>query len=304
MDTSRRAVIIAALLKYHHPLYVDRVHNPVPRNSNLRLPIDEDVLLEKMRAGKAYHDALRELPDEELVALGHRLEQQRLAAKERAHWSNQPPALATDEIFDHWSKAAYWRFEEAAALLLARNPAFFNHKVARNDTARPQILNSYLELHDLIMRANTAKQIDFNYGPGGYIAWAKRNRIAVPEGLEAAVCNHGHQIDDWKGIADRRGAEIAELKAKLAAVEGDGPKDRAGRPSDAMGVRERDSLLKLVIGMAIKGYAYKPMAGRNAAVTEIAGDLRIMGIPLDEDTVRKYLNEAKDLLPPETDDGR
>jgi hypothetical protein len=57
--------------------------------------------------------------------------------------------------------------------------------------------------------------------------------------------------------------------------------------------RERESLLKLVIGMAIKGYGFDPKAARSSIAREIADDLARVGLPLDEDTVRKYIAEAK-----------
>lgn len=55
--------------------------------------------------------------------------------------------------------------------------------------------------------------------------------------------------------------------------------------------------MKLVIGMAIKGYGYDPKSGRSPFAKDVAGDLALIGLPLDEDTVRKYLAEAKELLP-------
>lgn len=66
-----------------------------------------------------------------------------------------------------------------------------------------------------------------------------------------------------------------------------------------MGTRERDSLLKLVIGMAMGGYGFNPTMARNSATADIETDLTTRGISLDADTIRKYLNEAKALLPGE-----
>jgi hypothetical protein len=99
---------------------------------------------------------------------------------------------------------------------------------------------------------------------------------------------------------------IEEYKKQISLLEGklrestSFTSDRAKQPSPETGLkrRERDSLLKMVIGMAVKGYAYKPNANRNDAVSEIAGDLEKLGISLDPDTVRRYLNEARILLPP------
>lgn len=60
---------------------------------------------------------------------------------------------------------------------------------------------------------------------------------------------------------------------------------------------ERDSLLKLVIGMAVKGYSYDPNAKKNSAVTEIATDLEKLGLSLSDDTIRKFLKEGAEQLP-------
>lgn len=99
---------------------------------------------------------------------------------------------------------------------------------------------------------------------------------------------HGQRLVDWKVEAESLRAELATLKSEISG------RDAA---SKEIPTRERDSLLKLVIGMAIGGYGYDPKVGRSSTARDIASDLALRGIPLDEDTVRKYLAEAKELLP-------
>ena len=53
--------------------------------------------------------------------------------------------------------------------------------------------------------------------------------------------------------------------------------------------------------MAIKGYLYKPRAAKNPAVLDIANDTEHLGITVSDDTVRKWLNEAAEYLPPDTE---
>ena len=65
-----------------------------------------------------------------------------------------------------------------------------------------------------------------------------------------------------------------------------------------MGARDREILLKLVIGMAVTGYKYDPTASRGPVITEIAADLELAGVSLEADTARKWLRLAADLLPP------
>ena len=56
---------------------------------------------------------------------------------------------------------------------------------------------------------------------------------------------------------------------------------------------ERNSLLRMVIGMAIGGYVYKPNALKSSVPKEIADDLALLGLNITPDTVLKYLKEAK-----------
>jgi hypothetical protein len=61
---------------------------------------------------------------------------------------------------------------------------------------------------------------------------------------------------------------------------------------------ERDSLLKILIGMAVKRYGYNPNAKKNDAVSMITRDVNLAGIKISDDTVRDYLKEAAKKLPP------
>jgi hypothetical protein len=100
----------------------------------------------------------------------------------------------------------------------------------------------------------------------------------------------------WLEIANAKDAKFVALEASIASLEQLEPKP-ANSERD-IGTRSRDSLLKLVIGMAVAGYAYDPRANRSDKPAEIASDLARAGVPLDVDTVRKWLREAADLLPP------
>lgn len=62
---------------------------------------------------------------------------------------------------------------------------------------------------------------------------------------------------------------------------------------------ERNTLLKLVIGMAIKGYGYDPQAKRSDIPKSIETDLVQLGIAITDDTVRKWLNEAANTVLPQ-----
>lgn len=66
----------------------------------------------------------------------------------------------------------------------------------------------------------------------------------------------------------------------------------------ALSTTERNTLLKLTVGMAIKGYGYDPRASKSASPKEISDDLAELGIGVSDDTVRKYLRRAAETVLP------
>jgi hypothetical protein len=110
--------------------------------------------------------------------------------------------------------------------------------------------------------------------------------------LNSAVSNNkelAHAVNQV--VAERNAAEAraTQLQSEIGSTN---------KGLKALGTRERESLLKLVIGMAVGGYAYDPRQRRSDKIAEIVGDLERAGVDLDADTVRKWLKEAGQLLPP------
>ncbi len=118
--------------------------------------------------------------------------------------------------------------------------------------------------------------------------------------IEKLAADYTKLINDHVVLGESYKAENQSLKRRIIELESAPVKQAAvDAPTERpFGTRERDSLLKLVIGIAVKGYGHDPKASRTGTAREIAGDLQLLGIPLDEDTVRKFLSDAKALLPP------
>jgi hypothetical protein len=85
-----------------------------------------------------------------------------------------------------------------------------------------------------------------------------------------------------KGIAEQR---IQELEGLL-------------RERDVR-VRERKTLLGIIIGMAVAKYHYKPAEPKSPVPGKIAGHVLELGIETSDETVREKLKEATKLLRPE-----
>ena len=81
---------------------------------------------------------------------------------------------------------------------------------------------------------------------------------------ERATCNYHCAA----GERDALQAENAELRARTATEETHKP----------LLTRERETALKLIIGMAIEQYGYDPDASRNDAIKNISEDLAEWGL--------------------------
>ena len=127
--------------------------------------------------------------------------------------------------------------------------------------------------------------------PSRFMTWLEMVKLSYPAEMDIMLPRISNV--DWEARFDDLTRVFNETCDELDALQA-----REAELSEKPGwSRERDSLLKLVIGMAIKGYGYSPAAQRNPAVSDISGDLRQLGVPLDEDTIRKYLKEGKSLIP-------
>lgn len=274
----------------------------------------------QIRAARAELEAL---PADELGAL-------LLAEKEAAQQERQARENAEEQIrffnlrsadarFDHWSRLPLWKLDEAVALTFGKDPSVVNPTALSAGPRSSSFIQRYFELQQIAKRAALARQLTDPCLPGVYIAWCRRNEIEFPAALEELLLRRGNQIGDWKGAFDAlKASSVGELDAlrqrleevqselQVARQERDAlqsaadagkAKASATRKAAELEPREIESLLKLVIGMAIEGYRYNPGASRNTATKEIADDLEKQGIGLDVDTVRKWLQRASEYLP-------
>lgn len=67
-------------------------------------------------------------------------------------------------------------------------------------------------------------------------------------------------------------------------------------------LKSTESILKIIITMAIDGYGYDPNQTKSPTATEIQKASERLGISIDVDTVRKWLKKSVDFLPREGKD--
>jgi hypothetical protein len=115
--------------------------------------------------------------------------------------------------------------------------------------------------------------------------------------IKRKLIEEGRKDDD--GLSPEEKIALLKLqveefhKARAASSHDRKAEKEAKKP---LHTRERQTLLKLVVGMAVEQYGYDPKANRNDATANIASDLALSGLTIDPDTVRKWLKEASELL--------
>ena len=110
------------------------------------------------------------------------------SAKEAAQFYNRPEAQAN---LMHWSKAEYWTFDEAIALLLGKSPKVVTPERVRQEItaietgfflgkrpAVPAFLRQYEDLYDLARRAEATKKPHLH--PVTAVVWARTAGATMP----------------------------------------------------------------------------------------------------------------------------
>lgn len=149
---------------------------------------------------------------------------------------------------------------------------------------RLQIVSGHLELPEwftLLSKIGTNKNLWEIHLPE-FSAWAKAKNVEIPIELAEILASPAPQIPTT--------LQPEVVPAVVIPAVPEPP------PEKKFGARERDNLLRVVVGMGIKGYGYDVNASKNLATKEIADDLSELGVQLSEDSIRKYLKEGAKLI--------
>lgn len=253
-----------------------------------------------------------------------------VADRESTLFFNAPISVAD---VDFWSKAAMWSVEEAAALTFGRNPYRVNWSTLKAEgAAETSFAIGYIQVVELINRSVQAGILLTPICPKAYLEWCRRFDLEVSALLVDAVERLSGRVFDWyeefvrlSDMYDQQTRNILawqdaykdiqacytytrenleradEREIQLIQVVDNLRQQMRDMERQKLSSRERESMLKLIGGMAVAAYRYDSSAKRNQATAEIANDLQLNGVALSDDTIRKYLKEAAELLPSVTE---
>ena len=201
-----------------------------------------------------------------------------------------PKFKADERCNNYFARLETWTREEAAALLLKLDPRVVLRRDSISGLRPVDDWQPYHDLLEMIKRARTAFPHRSPLKPGLVMDWAGQNGLHPPEGLMDAIINAG---------------QISRFYMTIFPEDDGGPSINSPSSNQAKASlhhKTKASLLKLIAGMAIRGYRYDPFSKQNIAISEIETDLRLLNIPMSDDTIRRWVREACELIDWETVD--
>ncbi|WP_146346726.1 hypothetical protein [Falsiphaeobacter marinintestinus] len=175
--------------------------------------------------------------------------------------------------FKHWTKMKRWSLLETVALSIGFEPCGDIFDGIDGRGCQKDVVQFYLKRTALI-KDNfnwAAPQWEGKQEVEALCNWMRDIELDVPEGL---LLEAGQRLG-WRS-----------KQKKNRTTE-----------SKAFDPRERKTMLRLIIGLAVAGYRYDPRTTRSSIPKEIRNDLDQLGVNLDLNTIRKYLREGSDFLP-------
>lgn len=198
------------------------------------------------------------------------------------------PYLPAD--FEHWSKCTYWNNIEAACLSLGIGPMLVINATDTQLQSDAETFHEISKRAQLTSRAIEAEVLQQSSSPHTWLAWFEEMNISVPSDLSAWV----KKIPDFEKFgmvrlsSDRASSIFSEIDEIKAAISG----NKLEAQSPGAKTKEINSLEKIVLVMALSGYAYDPFGQNSNLAKELVDDAAKNGIAISEDTVRKYLKRA------------
>jgi len=203
-----------------------------------------------------------------------------------------------------WASEAYWTVEEATALSFGKDPRVVNLGYVERAARPSEFAALFVSLHEQILDAQRRKELPTHLMPRVFIEWTKLSNVDFPNHLEEAVKTFESGVEK---IRERNRVLEGELRAtkkqiqqlqyqldrsRASAASITNPVPRAPNPTAEAKIKQ--SLLKMVLVMAIKGYEYRIGERRQSAAVDVMKDAELLGMTLDDRTIREHLKASVD----------
>ena len=205
--------------------------------------------------------------------------------------------------YQKWARTSFWTPEQATFLSFGKDPDVREENEV-SGLSRPSYFAVYFEhLYNMIERAQESGVLPSKISPAVYVEWSKRLDVDMPPDLVDEITKAEVSFRDISEQNKSLLAQVDDLKRELNLLryQNDqlrgrseaGSADTVSKPKiPSAETRRRQTLLKLVLSMAMRHYHYKIGATRQGATQKISDTAVLYGLPVDADTVRNCLLEA------------
>ncbi len=218
------------------------------------------------------------------------LEMQRI--EQRHLFNNKNPSVD----YDYWQKMSFWDQYEVTALLLDASPKIVHWDNVEFYKDQYPLAQKYADLLEVASRALLTGELKHTKGvtnciqikPSDCIEWAQSKGIEIPEKLVGKL-NYQMKCMKCEHLKEENLLLIEELdKIKI--------ENTYEKP---INTKEKESMLKIIIGMAIGGYKYQPGLKRqkDSVIQDVLTDLENNGVGCCRHTIQKFIVEGCALLP-------
>jgi hypothetical protein len=227
----------------------------------------------------AVHDALTLLAELSTFSLQAKVDEIELQATEYPdrHLRYLPVTADNYDVIG-WARKSVWTPDEAACISLGFNPTNAVLKIICDipelHKKSTRLFKEISDRSDILVQANRSGKLHADGDPADIMRWFLHWEMAMPEQLAAKVFQ-------FHSVPAERGPDLL-VAAKLN--------------DDDLGDRERNTLLKMIAGMAVEQYNYDPSAARSDVAKNIEHDLDCIGLHLDRKTINKWLRIAAELI--------
>jgi len=212
--------------------------------------------------------------------------------------------------FEHWCKRSRWNTIQAITLTLEQNPENFDGnewlKIKRYTKVgfvqafkkRIELLNNAIEFHEIDAELQGSIYQDNHKVliPMNFLAWAKKKDISFSPELESLVKKYN--IDTYN--------VDLEDDYKLLKVEMDKVTVENKKLKESLNGKKLKSLQKFCIGVLALKYGKDKIIAlanksalpqskqnvQNISYAQIIKDLSLTGIKMDDETIKKYIDES------------
>lgn len=216
--------------------------------------------------------------------------------------------------YEFWRRASYWTVEEGVALFLDKEPRLFNSEALKDAPRDHPTVNTFFEWLELATRATHVSRLSTTPTPEEFLEWRKAlgadwNRDEI-QALFLEEQDDGNPLSAIDYMASYFALEAAyqtalkrnqELQDELdehafCMLNSDFEIETKPRRS-GFDDRQRKSLLKIVLPLAISKYRFNPKFSKNAAPKNMEGATTECGLTVTDETIRNHLKEAVQLFP-------